>query len=161
MCIITLGNDLLRQRSESIADIDEETAALAAELLATMHIGRGIGLVAPQAGILKRIFVIQLEGDIPRVLINPTITGTSADAVSYEEGCLSVPGVYAGVDRSVSVRVQAWNEKGRPFNLDADGLLARVILHEYDHLEGTLFIDRLPEPKRDKIITLYKKRHCD
>jgi peptide deformylase len=77
--------------------------------------------------------------------------------VKYEEGCLSIPGVWAEVLRPKIVQVQAWNEKGRPFTLQADGILARVILHEYDHLEGTLFIDRLPELKRNRLLAKFEK----
>jgi peptide deformylase len=91
------------------------------------------------------------------VFINPSIVGTSQEMVKLEEGCLSVPGVYVDVLRPVAVRVQAWNEKGRPFTFEADGILARVILHEYDHLEGTLFIDRIPESKRSKILAKFEK----
>jgi peptide deformylase len=83
---------------------------------------------------------------------------TSEDLSEYEEGCLSVPGMYADVIRPAEVRVQAWNERGRPFTIDADGLLARVILHEYDHLEGTLFIDRLSAMKRDRLVGMYEKK---
>jgi peptide deformylase len=77
---------------------------------------------------------------------------TSQELVKYEEGCLSIPGIYADVVRPKTVKIQAWNEKGRPFTLEADGILARVILHEFDHLEGILFIDRLPEQKRKRIL---------
>jgi peptide deformylase len=83
---------------------------------------------------------------------------TSQETVKQEEGCLSLPGVWAEVIRPESVRVQAWNEKGRPFTIETGGMLARVILHEYDHLEGTLFIDRLPELKRQKILAKLEKK---
>jgi peptide deformylase len=82
---------------------------------------------------------------------------TSQELVKYEEGCLSVPGVWAEVIRPKAVRIQAWNEKGKPFTLDAAGILARAILHEYDHLDGTLFLDRLPELKRHKLIAKFEK----
>ena len=77
--------------------------------------------------------------------------------MKFEEGCLSVPGVYTNVVRSKAVKVQAWNEKGRPFTIEAEGILARVILHEYDHLDGILFIDRIPEQKRDRILAKIDK----
>ncbi|MEJ5188891.1 MAG: peptide deformylase, partial [Breznakiellaceae bacterium] len=95
---------------------------------------------------------------IPRVFINPSIIQTSPELTEYEEGCLSIPGLYGEVKRPEAVRIQAWNERGRPFTLDAEGLLARVIQHEYDHLEGVLFIDRLSEPKRKKLLALYDKK---
>jgi peptide deformylase len=98
-----------------------------------------------------------VEKDVPRVFINPSIIETSEELVKYEEGCLSIPGLYADVIRPKTVRIQAWNEKGRPFTLTADGILARVILHEYDHLEGTLFIDRISEVKRNRILAKLAK----
>ena len=123
-----------------------------------MHKGKGVGLAGPQVGLLERIFVVHVEGDEPRVFINPSILETSAETSKHEEGCLSVPGVWADVIRPEKVKVQAWNEKGRPFTIEVNGLLARVILHEYDHLEGVLFIDRLSEPKRAKVIAKYEKK---
>jgi peptide deformylase len=91
------------------------------------------------------------------VFINPEIVLTSQEIVVIEEGCLSLPRLYLDVTRPQSVRVQAWNEKGRPFTVETDGLLARVILHEYDHLEGVLFIDRLNPGKRDRAISQYRR----
>jgi peptide deformylase len=158
MEIILLGNELLRQKAAAIKKIDGSYEKIAAEMAAALRQGKGIGLAGPQVGLLERIFVVHIEGDIPRIFINPSIIGTSQDMVKYEEGCLSLPGVWADVLRPSAVRVQAWNEKGRPFTMDADGILARVILHEYDHLEGVLFIDRLSEPKRNRIITKFEKR---
>jgi len=158
MEILTLGDELLRQKAIAIGDIDASVAQLAKDMIEAMRMGKGIGLAGPQVGLLKRIFVTGLDGDVPRVFINPSIIETSPEVSDYEEGCLSIPGMYADVTRSSALRVQAWNERGRPFTIDADGLLARVILHEYDHLEGTLFIDRLSEMKREKVVTLYEKR---
>jgi peptide deformylase len=106
---------------------------------------------------MKRIFVTHIENDEERIFINPSILETAQKTVKFEEGCLSVPGVYANVVRSESIKIQAWNEKGRPFTLEAGGLLARVILHEYDHLEGVIFLDHVPEKKREKLIAKYDK----
>jgi peptide deformylase len=156
MEILTLGNGMLRQKAEQVAVIDGEIKKIAEEMLVMMRQGKGVGLAGPQVGLMKRIFVVHAEGDVPRVFINPSIIETSQETVKYEEGCLSIPGIWADVVRPRTVRVQAWNEKGRPFNLDAQGILARVILHEYDHLEGTLFIDRLPGHKRDRILSKYE-----
>ncbi|GHV88217.1 peptide deformylase [Spirochaetia bacterium] len=138
--------------------IGAEYVGIAEEMIEALHAGKGIGLAGPQVGLSKRIFVVQVEGEAPRVFINPTIIGTSQDLVKYEEGCLSIPGIWAEVMRPAAVKVQAWNEKGRPFTLDAEGILARVIQHEYDHLEGMLFIDRLSVPKRDRVLLKYEKR---
>jgi peptide deformylase len=158
MEIITLGNELLRQKAEPVKPINSEIVKIAEEMIETMHQDKGIGLAGPQVGLMKRIFVIHIEGDIPRVFINPSILETSQERVKLEEGCLSIPGVWADVVRPESVRVQAWNEKGRPFTLEADGIMARAIQHEYDHLEGTLFIDRLPETRRAKIMAKLEAR---
>jgi peptide deformylase len=158
MEILTLGNELLRGRAEPVRPIGAEYKEIAAEMIDALHEGKGVGLAGPQVGLMKRIFVVHIEKDVPRVFINPTITMTSQNQVKYEEGCLSIPGLYAEVLRPEAVQVQAWNERGRPFTLDAAGLLARVILHENDHLEGILFIDRLPELKRGRIIAKWEKR---
>ncbi|MDR0584407.1 MAG: peptide deformylase [Treponema sp.] len=152
MQILTLGNELLRQKAAPVTNIDGELAKTALEMIEALKDGKGVGLAGPQVGISQRIFVVHIEGDVPRVFINPSILETSQEMVKYEEGCLSVPGIWIEVMRPKSVKVQAWNEKGRPFTLETDGILARVILHEYDHLEGILFIDRLPEPKRNRIL---------
>ncbi|MDR0730533.1 MAG: peptide deformylase [Treponema sp.] len=158
MTILTLENSLLRQKAEPVKNIDEELKTIAGEMIKALHVGKGVGLAGPQVGFMKRIFVVHVEGDVPRVFINPSITATSTETVKYEEGCLSIPGVWADVIRARSLQVQAWNEKGRPFTMDADGILARVILHEYDHLEGLLFIDRLSVPKRNRILAKMNKQ---
>ncbi len=158
MDIITLGNELLRRKAEPIDDINEEIVQLANDMIASLDTDTGIGLAGPQVGVMKRIFIVHIEGDEPRVFINPTIINTSEDEVVYEEGCLSIPGVWADIKRPAVIQVQAWNEKGKPFRVEAKGIMARVIQHEYDHLEGVLFVDRLSEPKRNKILIKYGKQ---
>jgi peptide deformylase len=158
MDIITLGNEVLRQKAEPVKPIDGEYQQIAEEMIETLHDSKGIGLAGPQIGLLKRIFVVHIEDDKPRVFINPSIIETSPEQVKYEEGCLSIPGIWAEVVRPGKIKVQAWNEKGRPFTLEAEGLLGRAIQHEYDHLEGVLFIDRLSEPKRNRVLIKYEKR---
>jgi peptide deformylase len=158
MQILTLGNEILRQKAEKVGKIDTELVKSAQQMLVLIRNSKGVGLAGPQVGLLKRFFVVQLDGDIPRIFINPSIIETSQDTAKYEEGCLSLPGVWADVTRSKEITVQAWNERGRSFTLDADGILARVILHEFDHLDGSLFIDRLSEAKRSRIIAKFEKR---
>jgi len=159
MQVITLGNELLRQKAAKIEQIDEEIKNIAVQMLEITKKDKGVGIAGPQIGFMRRIFVVNIEGDIERVFINPSILETSQEIAKVEEGCLSVPGIYADVVRSKAVKVQAWNEKGKPFTLEASGLLARVIQHEYDHLEGVLFLDRLPECKRDKLMAKYEKKN--
>jgi len=156
--IYTIGADVLRVEAVPVDAFDGEFKDFIERMFETMRLGHGVGLAAPQVGISKRLFVIQVDGDKPRVFANPEIVETSLDRSSYEEGCLSIPGVYADLERPGSIRIQAWNERGRPFSLDADGFLARVIQHELDHLNGVLFTDRLPEAKRDRLLKQYEKR---
>jgi peptide deformylase len=158
MEILLLGHEALKQKAAPITRIDAEVAKVAEELIDLMHKGRGVGLAGPQAGLPQRIFVVHVEKDEPRVFINPSLLETSPETASYEEGCLSIPGIWADVVRPEKVKIQAWNEKGKPFVLEANGILARVILHEYDHLDGVLFIDRLSELKRNRIIARFEKR---
>ena len=157
MQIITLGSEKLRQKAEKVKTFNEEIIEITKKMFEVLKRDKGVGLAAPQIGLMKRIFVAHIEGDIERVFINPSILETSLETVKVEEGCLSVPGIYANIIRSKVIKVQAWNEKGRPFTIEANGLLARVILHEYDHLEGVLFLDHLPESKRNKLIEKYEK----
>jgi len=158
MQILTLGNEILRQKADNVKKIDEKTENLAKQMLEILVRDKGVGLAGPQLGIMKRIFVVCVKDDIERVFINPSILETSHETCKFEEGCLSVPGIYADVIRPESIKVQAWNEKGRPFTLETGGLLARVILHEYDHLDGVLFLDRLTENKKKMLVAKYEKK---
>ena len=157
--IITLGDEVLRKQAALIPEVDKHISDLAAAMIDAMHLGKGIGLAAPQIGDPKRMFVTHVENDTPRVFINPQVIQTSNELVIYEEGCLSIPGIFADVERSSVITIQAWNERGRPFTLDADGLLARVILHEFDHLNGVLFLDHLDEKKRNRLVGTYDRKN--
>jgi peptide deformylase len=152
--IVTYGSEILGRKAEPVKDIDDVVRKLGADMLEAMA-GKGIGLAGPQVSAPLRIFVTDVEGDKPRIFINPEIVLTSQEIVSFEEGCLSLPRLYLDVVRPEFIRVQAWNEKGRPFTIETGGLLARVIQHEYDHLEGILFIDRLKPGKRDRALAQY------
>lgn len=156
MEIYTIGSAeqlrMLRRAASPIADINGETVVLAADMISTMIKGKGIGLAAPQVGLLSRIFTVKIGENDPLVFINPEITATSSERSTYEEGCLSIPGRYSDVERPAAIQVQAWNTRGRPFSMEAAGMLATVIQHEIDHLDGVLFIDYLSERKRKKIL---------
>ncbi len=156
--VLTIGDEMLRTNTKPIKTFGGEIRLLADAMVETMHAEDGIGLAGPQVGVLKRIFVTHVSNDEPRVYINPEILESSEDAVEYEEGCLSVPGVYAPVARPSRVKVQAQDVEGKVFTLNADGLLARVIQHEYDHLRGVLFVDRLDEETRNRVLEVYKRR---
>jgi peptide deformylase len=155
MEIVTLGDPILRRKSEPVKDIDGALQEFVTDMIEAMHAGRGIGLAAVQVGGLFRVFVTHVPDDEPRVFINPQVVETSVDLWKYEEGCLSIPGMNADVVRPAGVKIQAWNTKGRPFTMDVEGILARVVQHEYDHLDGVLFIDRLSKAKREKLLRGY------
>jgi peptide deformylase len=155
MEVLVIGNEILRQKADPIEDIKTNPSKwkeTAEEMFAALKKHKGVGLAGPQVGISRRIFVVDIENDEKRVFINPSIVEMSQETAKLEEGCLSIPGNWADVVRPAAVKVQAWNEDGRAFTIEASGILARVILHEYDHLEGVLFVDRLPELKRGRIL---------
>ena len=139
--------------------MDERIRKLAADMAETMYEARGIGLAATQVNIQERIIVIDLseEHDSLLVLINPVITHKDGQT-TYEEGCLSVPGVYDTVTRAESVRVEFLDLAGDKQSLEADGLLAICIQHEIDHLDGKLFVEYLSPMKQTRIRTKMKKR---
>lgn len=160
MRITKLGEEILRQKAEPVKpeEINDELRAFLNEMFEAMIAADGVGLAGPQAGISRRLFVVIADDDVRRVFINPQIIATSAETVDYEEGCLSVPQVYESISRPKKVTVQAFNENGKPFTLEADGLLARVIQHENDHLDGILFIDRGDKEFARKTEAQFKKR---
>jgi peptide deformylase len=152
-----IDHDTLRQKSTPVKNIDKEIETLLAGMFELLDKYQGVGLAAVQVGSLQRLFITKIGKDIPRVFINPSMLETSGDMTDYEEGCLSMPGVWGHITRPKIIRLQAWNEKGKPFTIDADGILARVIQHEYDHLEGALFIDKLSALKRERLLDKYEK----
>jgi peptide deformylase len=149
LTIHRLGAKELRTAARRISKVDEAVRDLARSMLLSMYAARGIGLAAPQVGVHKQLLVIDLDPEEaatpPLVLINPEITSTSAELDTYEEGCLSIPGVYLQAVRASRVELNYRDEMGRPQRRKADGLLARCILHEMDHLQGVLFVDRVTD----------------
>ncbi|MDH7484371.1 MAG: peptide deformylase [Spirochaetales bacterium] len=155
--IVTYGEPVLTQKAEDVTSFGSELEQIVADMHAAMRLDHGIGLAAPQVGISKRIFIVGLEDEPLRVFINPVITGMSKETSEYEEGCLSFPGLYFNVVRPAAVEIEAYDIKGKKFQIKADGLLARVIQHEYDHLEGILFIDRISPVKRARALAHYHR----
>ena len=149
MAIRTLGDAVLRTPAKRISKVDESVRELARDMLRSMYAAKGIGLAAPQVGVHKQLLVIDLEPDNaatpPLVLINPEIRAFGPGLETYEEGCLSIPGVYLDVVRPTTVDVSYRDELGRPQRRRVDGLLARCIQHEMDHLNGVLFVDRVTD----------------
>jgi peptide deformylase len=142
-----LGDRVLRQPAKRITKVDDEIRQIARQMLQTMYSSDGIGLAAPQVGIHKQLIVIDLEPDKPEhqplVLINPVIKQVSKEVCAAQEGCLSIPGVYLDVTRPVTLEISYKDENGTPKTLKATDLLARCILHEMDHLNGVVFVDRV------------------
>jgi peptide deformylase len=156
--IVTLGDERLKKHSIVVPEFNGSLHTLVEQMFETMRAHKGMGLAAVQVGMLVRLFITQLPKDEARVFINPEIVGTSLEQGTYEEGCLSIPGIDADVVRPLQLQVQAWNMKGKPFSTEADGLLARVIQHEIDHLNGVLFIDRLDSKKRERLLKQYERK---
>jgi peptide deformylase len=153
--ILRYGAPVLHARAESVSAIDADVSTLVDDLIATMHAAPGVGLAAPQVGVSRRVFVIDLSvgrkpGDL-LVFINPQFERRDGMQLE-EEGCLSVPGVHATVARPATLSVRALDRNGQPCRIEAEGLLARVIQHEMDHLNGVLFVDRLRPVKRRQIL---------
>lgn len=144
------GDPILRQKAEPVEQVTPELRTVIADMVETMYHQVGIGLAAPQIGIPLRLVLIDDGSRGPRALINPTIVDRGG-SIRGEEGCLSIPGIFGEVERSEWVKIEAMDAEGGRINLDARGLQARVIQHELDHLDGVLFIDRLPPVARDRI----------
>ncbi len=142
--IITIGDDFLRKTSREVTVIDDRIKTLLDDMAETMHYeGRGVGLAAVQVGVLKRIFIADIgDGTGVHEFINPVITDMKGSVIS-NEGCLSVPGKSGEVERPESLIVRALDREGKQFELEASGYMAICICHEFDHLNGVLFIDKV------------------
>ena len=138
------GDPVLRQRAAEVETLTDLHRRLAADMLETMRVAPGVGLAGPQVGVLERIFTWEV-GEEHGVLVNPVITKRSRRTTVEEEGCLSIPGIAYPVERHSRVRVEGLDEDGERVRFDAEDYQARVFQHEIDHLDGVLFIDRLPE----------------
>ena len=139
--IRVMGDEVLTKQCREVKEMTPRLKTLLSDMFETMYDACGVGLAAPQVGILKRIFVVDTTGDTPRVFINPEIVETSGEQTG-EEGCLSVPGKCAVVTRPNYVKVRALDENMEPFELEATELLARAVLHENDHLDVHLYVEK-------------------
>ena len=149
--IRTFGDPVLRERAREIEAVTDLHRRLAADMLDTMRDAPGVGLAGTQVGVLERLFVWEVD-DRHGALLNPVITARSSEMVEDEEGCLSLPGLVYPVVRPAAVTVTGMGLDGETITFDAEELLARVVQHEIDHLDGVLFIDRLDEAlKRDAL----------
>ena len=151
------GDPVLRMRAEPVETFDDELQRLAERMLGLMRDAEGIGLAATQVGILRRFFVCSLD-DEDRVLVNPVVTPVGSETESDLEGCLSLGPVRVPVDRATKVRVEALDVKGEPVTLELEGLPARVVQHELDHLDGTLVLQRTDAESRREALGLLRPR---
>jgi peptide deformylase len=160
------GDPVLTQRSDPVTRFDAELVRFGDDLLETLRAAHGAGLAAPQVGVLKRMFAYDIPPDEETgehpfgVLVNPVITRREGEQ-DGEEGCLSFPGLFYACTRALAVSVAAQDVRGQALELDSDGLLARCIQHEIDHLDGVLFIDRLSRGDRKRALRQWREREWD
>jgi peptide deformylase len=157
--ILCYPDPKLHKVAKPVQEVDDRIRTLVADMLETMYDAKGIGLAATQVDVHERVIVIDIseERDKPLVLINPTIVWSSAEKHVNEEGCLSVPGIYDGVERFDAVRVQALDANGKTHTVEAQEMLAVCIQHEMDHLMGKVFVEYLSPLKRNRIKTKMRK----
>ncbi len=157
-----LGDPVLRSRATEVDRFDESLTGQVARMAGLMHDAFGLGLAAPQLGISQRLLVYRVGIDAPVIaLANPELEWSSKDEETMEEGCLSLPGVTVDVDRSVHLRVRARDEHGDERRVEASGLEARVILHEMDHLDGVLILDRTSRDQRKEAMKALREAERD
>ncbi|MDE2773200.1 MAG: peptide deformylase [Gemmatimonadota bacterium] len=164
--IVVLGHPALRSHAEPVAEFDDELRTLVDDLFETMYHAEGIGLAANQIGILRQVLVVDIgdkeNAEAGRVaLVNPKITAATHELDRQSEGCLSIPGVEEVVERPWGVRVEGFDPEGNAVTVEAEALLGRALQHEVDHLEGTLFIDRLSPLKRRLLVKKWKKSRTE
>lgn len=156
--IRTVGDPVLRQRATEVTDIDGRLAKLAEDMIATMYDAPGVGLAAPQVGVQKRLFVYDAQDDTgAHVLVNPTITESRGEW-TFEEGCLSVPGLSWDIVRPDEVHLTGWDLDGNEVSIEADEYLGRILQHELDHLDGILLLERLDDDTRKAALRTLRDR---
>lgn len=159
--IVVMGDPILRTATAEVDAFDRDLKMLVRDLFETMYHAEGIGLAAPQIGISRRVIVIDLRSEeqpeARLALINPSVVWASAESDKEPEGCLSIPGLEEVIKRSLAIRVEAVDIDGGRMELEAEGLFARVLQHEIDHLDGILFVDRVSALKRRILMKKWKK----
>jgi peptide deformylase len=154
-----LGDPILRTRAVPISEVDDVVRALIDDMFATMYQQEGVGLAGPQVGVGQRVIVVDPheEGVTPFALINPEIVEAGEEVAKAEEGCLSMPGLTDVIERSTFIVVEGLDRDGEPVRIEARDMLARVLQHEIDHLDGILFIDRVSPLKRKMLLSKWQK----
>lgn len=158
-----LGDEVLRTPGEAVSDFDDDLRTLVKDMFETMYHAEGIGLAAPQIGLSLRLCVLDVQEDDANsdtrrlALVNPEVVRTSRETDKATEGCLSIPGLEEFVTRPAGVTVRAKDPDGEPIEVEVEGLLARALQHELDHLNGILFIDRVSPLKRRILLKKWKK----
>jgi len=158
-----LGDPVLRERAVEVDAVDDELRRLASAMFDAMYEAEGVGLAAPQVGVTRRMIVLDTREDdvAPMALVNPRVVIEASQTDRAEEGCLSMPGVREVVERPVAVTVEALDLDGQPILIEAEHLLARVLQHEIDHLDGIMFFDRVSPLKRRLLLKRWEKtRHA-
>ena len=150
------GDPVLREKSQPVEQITPEILSLITDMIETMYFALGIGLAAPQVGVLKRIIVVEGEEEGAIALINPKIVKQEGKVIA-EEGCLSFPDLYAEVQRFLRVTVKALDPQGKEVEITRENLVARALQHEIDHLEGILFVDKIGRAKRQMLLEKWSK----
>ncbi|WP_458524451.1 peptide deformylase [Onishia taeanensis] len=159
--ILEFPDERLRTQAAAVETVDDGVRQLVDDMLETMYDAQGIGLAASQVDVHRRVIVMDVSEsrNEPLVMINPEYTPIGEEREPMQEGCLSIPEYYAEVPRALRVHLKALDRDGNAYELEADGLLAHCIQHEYDHLEGRLFVDYLSPLKRDRVMKKMQKRH--
>ena len=154
------GSEVLRRKAEPVEQVDDELRTLIDDMFETMYQAEGVGLAAPQVGISRRVIVVDVHDEVaqPFALINPRLIEASPETEKGEEGCLSIPGLSAMVERAARVTVEGLNRNGEPVRIEGAELLGRCLQHEIDHLDGVLFVDKVSPLQRSMLTRKWKKR---
>ena len=154
-----LGSPVLRERAKPVPVVDDTVRQFVDDLFDTMHAAKGVGLAANQVGVPLRVAVVDVgeETPDPMVLINPIVTPRGDMAETAEEGCLSIPEIFAEVERPLDITVEALDRDGKPYRMDLTGYKARAVQHEVDHLDGVLFLDHLTAVKRASLLSKWRR----